>query len=132
MAVNAAAKAEKSQERFYAALRDLFVGAAVEGQSGFINLMRIKSRYYTEGVFPRLQQDIAAALESLGHDPNVRHSGSCPKPALLDAAGRKVAELQPGENDIRHLAPGVYFVREEGSRVPGSKGSSVRKVVVTR
>jgi len=61
--VNAAAKADKSQERFENALRDLFVGAAVEGQSGFINLMRIKSRYYTEGVFPRLQQDIAAALK---------------------------------------------------------------------
>jgi|GEM_PF-1615923 len=36
MAVNAAAKADKSQERFYAALRDLFVGAAVEGQASFI------------------------------------------------------------------------------------------------
>jgi len=29
--VNAAAKADKSQERFENALRDLFVGAAVEG-----------------------------------------------------------------------------------------------------
>jgi len=52
--VNAATKAEKSQERFENALRDLFVGAPVEGQSGFINLMRIKSRYYTDGVFPKL------------------------------------------------------------------------------
>ena len=63
MAVGATTKADKSQERFENALRDLFVGAAVEGQSGFINLMRIKSRYYTDGVFPRLQQDIAAALK---------------------------------------------------------------------
>ena len=54
MAVGAASKADRSQERFENALRDLFVGAAVEGQSGFINLMRIKSRYYTDGVFPRL------------------------------------------------------------------------------
>ncbi len=61
MAVNAAARADKSRERFYDALRELFVGAKVEGESGFINLMRIKSRYYTDGVFPRLQQDIAAA-----------------------------------------------------------------------
>ena len=52
MAVNAAAKADKSQGRFYDALTDLFVGAKVEGESGFINLMRIKSRYYTDGVFP--------------------------------------------------------------------------------
>jgi len=33
VAVSAAAKAEKSQERFENALRDLFVGAPVEGQS---------------------------------------------------------------------------------------------------
>jgi adenine-specific DNA-methyltransferase len=63
VAVNAVAKADKSQERFYDALRELFVGAKVEGQSGFINLMRIKSRYYTEGVFPKLQKDIEAALK---------------------------------------------------------------------
>jgi len=77
--VASAARADRSQERFYAALRDLFVGAAVEGQSGFINLMRIKSRYYEGGVFPKLQKDIDSALKSLGHDPNVRHSGSCPQ-----------------------------------------------------
>jgi adenine-specific DNA-methyltransferase len=63
LAVNAAAKADKSQGRFYDALRELFVGAKVEGQSGFINLMRIKSRYYTDGVFPKLQKDIEAALK---------------------------------------------------------------------
>ena len=56
MAVNTTAKADKSQGRFYDALTDLFVGAKVEGQSGFINLMRIKSRYYTDGVFPKLQR----------------------------------------------------------------------------
>ncbi|MBN2465621.1 hypothetical protein JXD38_08400 [candidate division WOR-3 bacterium] len=36
IAANVTAKAEKSQERFYDALRDLFVGAAVEGQTTFI------------------------------------------------------------------------------------------------
>ncbi len=79
MPASSAAKADKSQERFFAALRDLFVGAKVDGQSGFINLMRIKSRYYQNGVFPKLKTDIEKALKSLGHDPNVRHSGSCPK-----------------------------------------------------
>jgi adenine-specific DNA-methyltransferase len=63
MAVNAESKADKSQERFYDALRELFVGAKVEGESGFINLMRIKSRYYTDGVFPKLQKDIDSALK---------------------------------------------------------------------
>jgi hypothetical protein len=32
MAVNATVKADKSQERFYDALRELFVGAKVEGR----------------------------------------------------------------------------------------------------
>ena len=37
---------------------------------------------------------------------------------LLDIAGRRVKELRPGENDVRGIAPGVYFVRGEG---PGSR-----------
>lgn len=45
------------EERFFAALRDVLVGAKVEGESGFVNLMRIKSRYYERGVFPRLKED---------------------------------------------------------------------------
>jgi DNA-binding beta-propeller fold protein YncE len=51
---------------------------------------------------------------------------------LLDITGRRVMDLKSGENDIRHVAPGVYFVREEGPRILGSKGSSVRKIVIQR
>ncbi|UCG41833.1 MAG: YncE family protein [candidate division WOR-3 bacterium] len=62
---------------------------------------------------------------------------------LLDIMGRKVMDLHPGENDIRHAAPGIYFVRKEGPRIEpsdgtcedaeqGSKGSSVQKVVLQR
>jgi hypothetical protein len=51
------------EQQFLDALRDIFVGAKVEGESGYINLMRIKSRYYTEGVFPRLMKDIEAACK---------------------------------------------------------------------
>lgn len=51
------------EQKFYNALRDIFVGAKVEGESGYINLMRIKSRYYEKGVFPRLQEDIEKAVE---------------------------------------------------------------------
>ena len=40
---------EKRVKRFFDALRDVFVGAKVEGESGYINLMRIKSRYYEIG-----------------------------------------------------------------------------------
>lgn len=51
------------EQKFFNALRDVFVGAKVEGESGYINLMRIKSRYYEEGVFPKLKQDINEALK---------------------------------------------------------------------
>jgi hypothetical protein len=52
------------------------------------------------------------------------NSDRVPRPTLLDVAGRKVLDLNPGANDVRHLAPGVYFVREEPQ--------AVRKVVMTR
>ena len=48
-------------------------------------------------------------------------------PCLLDACGRKAMELQPGANDVSHLSPGVYFVREAQAQA-----HAVRKVVVTR
>jgi len=49
---------------------------------------------------------------------------------LLDISGRKVLELHAGANDVRGLAPGVYFLRSEPSAVSGQP-SAVRKVVVT-
>jgi hypothetical protein len=50
------------ERQFFAALQDIFVGAKVEGDSGFVNLMRIKARYYEQGVFPHLKADIDSAL----------------------------------------------------------------------
>ncbi|HDQ99780.1 MAG TPA: hypothetical protein ENN51_05810 [candidate division WOR-3 bacterium] len=52
-------------------------------------------------------------LSGAGHNPILLgESGLCPKPAqLLNASGRKVMDLQPGENDVRHLSPGAYFIR---------------------
>jgi len=34
------------EQKFYSALRDLFVGAKLEGQSGYVNLMNIKTEYF--------------------------------------------------------------------------------------
>jgi hypothetical protein len=48
---------------------------------------------------------------------------------LLDATGRKVMELHPGANDVRVLAPGVYFVRA-ASREPSA--ASCSKVMIVR
>jgi hypothetical protein len=44
---------------------------------------------------------------------------------LLDATGRKVLDLLPGANDVRVLAPGVYFVRDVQAK-------AIRKVMITR
>jgi len=53
-------------------------------------------------------------------------------PVLLDISGRKVMDLSPGPNDISRLSPGVYFVKEESPRIPGSEGPSVRKIAIQR
>jgi len=45
--------------------------------------------------------------------------------ALADASGRTASHLRPGENDISHLAPGIYFLHG-----PGVLGTM--KVVVVR
>lgn len=50
------------EERFYSALKDIFVGAKVEGESGYINLMRIKSGYF-ERISGRLKKDVEEALK---------------------------------------------------------------------
>lgn len=55
------------------------------------------------------------------------NSDRVPRSSLLDIAGRKVLDLRPGPNDISRLAPGVYFVTENGEVL----GVHVRKVVVT-
>ena len=49
--------------------------------------------------------------------------------SLLDISGRKVMDLHAGTNDVSHLAPGVYFVREAQAQ---AQAQAVRKVVVTK
>jgi hypothetical protein len=46
--------------------------------------------------------------------------------SLLDISGRKLMDLRPGPNDVRHLSPGVYFVQIEANC-----GRSTRKTVLT-
>lgn len=51
------------EQKFYKALQDVFIGAKIEGQGGFVNLMRIKSNYYRK-IEDILKKDIEAALEN--------------------------------------------------------------------
>lgn len=50
------------EQKFYKALRDVFIGAKIEGTGGFVNLMKIKSNYYLK-IEKLLKQDIEKALE---------------------------------------------------------------------
>ncbi len=79
--------------------------------------------------------------------PKVKPAGEVPEPTVVqgmltilpapdrrqpvtlhDPAGRLVMVLKPGDNDIRHVAPGIYFVRSADS---GGR-PAVRKLVVQR
>ncbi len=50
------------EQKFYKALQDVFIGAKIEGQGGFVNLMRIKSNYYRK-IEDILKKDIESAIE---------------------------------------------------------------------
>ncbi|MGC8483952.1 MAG: site-specific DNA-methyltransferase, partial [Thermodesulfobium sp.] len=48
---------EKNEQLFYDKLKDIFIGAKVQGNSGFVNLMKIKSSYF-DVVFKELKKEI--------------------------------------------------------------------------
>jgi len=50
---------------------------------------------------------------------------------LLDVSGSSVLDLRPGANDVRALAPGVYFVRGPKTR-DGKPAIETRKVILER
>lgn len=51
------------EQQFLDALKSIFIGAKVEGDSGYINLMKIKANYFEKGVFPILMKDIDSACK---------------------------------------------------------------------
>jgi adenine specific DNA methylase Mod len=55
----------KNEQKFYSALEDVFIGEAgkkIEGKSGFVNLMRIKSQYF-EKIKPFIQKEVAEKIK---------------------------------------------------------------------
>jgi len=69
-------------------------------------------------------RNVLFLAEASSHQPQAASS-------LLDIGGRKLMDLKPGANDVRALAPGVYFIREGlGTRREGL--GKTRKVVVAR
>lgn len=62
-AQNGANRIGDKERRFFDALKNIFVGVPVEGESGYINLMRIKARYFEKVMEPRLRETIDAELQ---------------------------------------------------------------------
>lgn len=56
------------EKQFLDALKSIFIGAKVEGDSGYINLMKIKANYFEMGVFPQLMKDIDLACKPFEKD----------------------------------------------------------------
>jgi len=53
------------KDKFFDVLKNIFIGAKIEGESGYVNLMRIKSKYYHE-FKDQLLADIDAKLNDVG------------------------------------------------------------------
>ncbi|MFZ8803884.1 MAG: site-specific DNA-methyltransferase, partial [Candidatus Calescibacterium sp.] len=59
------------EQKFYELLGNMFVGdSEIEGQGGFINLLKIKRRYYETEFKPKLQEKIEEILKI---HPNFKH-----------------------------------------------------------
>ena len=67
----------------------------------------------------------------LGTRSELPGNSAMSRAALLDAGGRKVTDLVPGENDVSALPAGVYFICP-GPPAAGCQPSAVRKVLVLR
>ncbi len=48
---------DKNELIFYDKLKDIFIGGKIEGNSGFVNLIRIKSKYF-DAIFKELKKEI--------------------------------------------------------------------------
>ncbi len=57
----------EQRKQFFEVLKNIFIGAKIEGNSGYVNLMRIKSRYY-QSLETQLYSDIDAELKTIGYD----------------------------------------------------------------
>jgi len=116
-------------EAMAAGTNDLGIGSAFAGNLDVIPLYRIN---VAGGVEEKGRSDIRSTRTPtiargvlFLNDPR---TGTAPSSVLLDADGRRVMVLHSGANDVRTLAPGVYFVRAASEL----SAATCQKVVVTR
>lgn len=71
-----------------------------------VALVESPSAGMSSSKMPAICRGVLELPQGTSHKPQATFS-------LLDAAGRRVLELNPGPNDVSRLAPGVYFVESE-------------------
>ncbi len=93
------------------------------------NAYRIWGKF---GPFPGIAEGQQAALNDTRRTASVARgvlflpkSAGLSASSLLDATGRKAADLRPGPNDVSSLPSGVYFVTGRG-------GTLVQKILLTQ
>jgi DNA-binding beta-propeller fold protein YncE len=101
----------------------VYVGG--EGNSS-IAVIRTDPLGVEEAALPRTKKVVRPTVVSRS-TPLVVHQPS----VLLDAAGRKVCDLDTGSHELGCCRAGVYFVRSEPSAV-SRQPSAVTKVVIAR
>jgi hypothetical protein len=109
---------QSPQERGYCDTPDLASGVAVAGDYAYVadgsaGLRIIE--FYGAGVEETPNAGVRTANRGASI---VRGSLSLPRMTnaqfpmtMLDISGRRVMDLHPGANDVRHLSPGIHFVR---------------------
>jgi aminopeptidase YwaD len=80
-----------------------------------------KSQVEMTKALPTIVRKVLFLPEASSHKPQAA--------SLLDACGREVMDLRPGANDVRSLAPGVYFIHMAQAQ---AQAQAIRKVVVTQ
>jgi len=80
------------------------------------------------GTFDQPWRNIGKAASTVV--AGARGEGQGTRDELLDVSGRKVLDLKPGANDVRALAPGVYFFRQTAGSASPAESSAVSRVVV--
>ena len=61
----------KNEQKFYSALENIFIGEAgqnIEGKSGYVNLMKLKSQYFAQ-IKPFIEKEVNAVFGKMADEP---------------------------------------------------------------
>jgi YVTN family beta-propeller protein len=113
-----------AQSRVYVANYAEYASSSISvlrDTGGFVGVESFRPQATGSKPLPTIIRGVMYVPEASSHKPQAA--------SLLDISGRKVLDMHAGANDVRTLAPGVYFVRTAQAQ---AQAQAIRKVVVTR